>query len=146
MTRYYYAQNASQSKAGLQFELIDVLGGTVVGVYKAAAAAEIAALESLRADARSGVEEISEEIYLLKKKIKPTAFNSYQQSSPTIQPIAQIKAGGVLLADGKPPPKPVVESKEIKTVEEAVVVEKVELPPLPTAEPQKSRRKTRATD
>ena len=119
--KYFYALNANRTIAGVEFDLVGVLAGTVVGVYATDKPETITALEALSG---SGVLALTEEEYQLKKKAVRISDFSAPPSLSVRSPGVPIKAGGVLLDAGRP------SSSDVEiTPEDALKVAAVNLPP-----------------
>lgn len=119
-TKYYHAQNAGRTLAGINFDIYAIVGGSAFGVYATDNAAQIKALDALVADKRSAVTSITVDEYESAVKKKPSSLTSFPPSTPPpVPPSAGTPlkgaTGAVVVEAGSAP----VEPEKIET--EAVV-------------------------
>lgn len=138
-TKYFRAENANRRIAGVNFDLVDVVCGTVIGVLAAEdpLASEV---ETIAGNPANAVEEISEEQYLaaLQKKI-PSLASSPASSPPSSPSPAPVKGTGqVVVQDGSPEP---VAERVLEKAEDAITLGPVKTEVLPEAPPKKGKNK-----
>ena len=102
--KFYRAENAGRSIAGIGFDVYDVIAGTAVGVYATEDAATQKALDEVVANPRNGVSAISEADYTLYLSKKARSFSDYKPLSVSGQtPITSgpLKGAGAVVVAAK---------------------------------------------
>jgi|ERR1041385_1568541 hypothetical protein len=150
--KYYEARNAGRQIGGVYFNITSLAAGTAWGVYATDDPEQIAALDALVQEKRSGVVSIDKASYedqIAKKKGASTSsdFASSKQQHEISQTSLKPTARPAVVVQGGPEAED--ESQvEIKTtldsVEEATQTKEVSPPPTPQVEPEiKAKKKGR---
>lgn len=138
-TRYFRAENAANRRiGGAEFEKVDVVCGTVIGVL-AAEGALADTLASLSKNPGNALEEITEEQYAqaVQKKMPSLASLPFSTpSSPTAAPIKPL-AKPAVVQDGSPAP---AAEKVLEKAEDAIALGEVKTETPPPDPPKKSRK------
>lgn len=140
MSKYYLAHNAGNREiAGERFEVVEIKGGTALGVFEATTDKQIAALDKAVANPQNAIEEISPSEYSDFVKKKLPSFNNFKHSNT---PGLQMSMRGVAaVVVEEPRPEDDSEAHKLDSVTDALNnVGKVE--PTPSSgEPAKPKKK-----
>lgn len=102
MSKYYSAENVGYRLiGGERFEVVEIHGGTAIGVFAAETPEKIAQMDALVAAPANAVSEISESEYTDWLKKKHPSLGSWKTSNPPTSPRVAIKgAGADVVEDG----------------------------------------------
>lgn len=142
--KYFKAENANRLIAGQQFEIVDQIAGTLIGVLSADGklADELTALAK---DPKSAVKEITGAQYAEYRKKKAPGFENLTHSNHPF-PVAPsgttaqvtstpIKGQGALLVPNGNVPPPEPEGAELETAADAIQVSAVQAPETAAEQP-----------